>query len=386
MPSSTHWPRVFFLWVCGILAAMQFAKVSVAFQLLQQAYSVTPAAMGMVLSTVGLVGLLLGVTVGLFAQAIGYRRLLLAGLGLGTLLGLLQSLMPAYPLLLATRLLEGLSHLAVVVSAPTLIAACCAPRHRSIAMGLWSSFVGVAFALTAALGGWIMASHGVAGLLRWHAVAMALALALAWAWLRPDLEPAGGRRWPRFAALPGLHRDIYTRLATALPALCFFCYTIMAIALLTFIPQHAGQDRAWLAVLLPLMTILGAFCAGGLAQAWPSPLPLIQLAFAGVALAGLALWACSWLGVTIAPAAIGLMFMAGVAGGASFALIPYLSQDSALQARANGAVAQTGNLGSTLGPPLFGAATAALALPGLALSVVVFALLGIGVATLGTRH
>ncbi|OYU41690.1 MAG: MFS transporter, partial [Burkholderiales bacterium PBB4] len=149
---ATHWPRVLILWLCGIFAAMQFAKISFAFLALQQVFATTPAIMGLVLSTVGMVGLVFGVTMGVFAPAIAYRRLLLGGLALGAVVSAVQSLMPSLPLFWATRVLEGASHLAVVVAAPTLIAASSGPRHRSIAMGLWSTFVGVAFALTSALG------------------------------------------------------------------------------------------------------------------------------------------------------------------------------------------------------------------------------------------
>ena len=55
MQTDTRWSRVLVLWGCGILAGMQFAKVSVAFQDLQALYGVTPAQMGWVLSTVGMV-------------------------------------------------------------------------------------------------------------------------------------------------------------------------------------------------------------------------------------------------------------------------------------------------------------------------------------------
>jgi len=102
---STHWPRVTTLWLCGVLAAMQFSKVSFAFQALQAAYGATPMAMGWILSTVGMVGLVFGVTVGLLAPALGYRRLLLVGMGLGALLAAAQALLPPFPLLWLTRLL-----------------------------------------------------------------------------------------------------------------------------------------------------------------------------------------------------------------------------------------------------------------------------------------
>ena len=60
---------------------------------------------------------------------------------------------------------------------------------------------------------------------------------------------------------------------------------------------------------------------------------------------------------------------------------PYLSQESLVQERANGAVAQMGNLGSTTGPPLFAALSSWLGVAGLALPVLAFAL-----ATWTIRH
>jgi len=57
-----------------------------------------------------------------------------------------------------------------------------------------------------------------------------------------------------------------------------------------------------------------------------------------------------------------------------------------MQARANGALAQLGNLGSTLGPPVFAGLIAAWGTAGLALPVVVFALLGAATAMSGIRR
>lgn len=381
----THWPRITTLWLCGVLAAMQFSKVSFAFQALQAAYGATPAAMGWILSSVGMVGLVFGVTVGLVAPAIGYRRLLLAGMGLGAVLALLQSLAPPLPLLWLTRLLEGVSQLAVVVAAPTLVMQHSAPQHRSIAMGLWSTFVGVAFALTAAGGGWVLARFQLNGLLLLHAVGMA-AMGLAVL----AMVPADGPRaqpWPALTSLPQLHARIYGQWATALPGGCFFFYTASAIALLTFLPQHAGADRAWLAVALPLVGIAGTFSAGWLAQSLVPPAWLVRGAFSGVALVGLVLGVCLRMGWPMASAALLLTYLVGLAGGASFALIPYLSQVPSEQARATGAVAQLGNLGSTLGPPVFAYAMVALGSLGLVLPVLGFALLGCALATWGLdRH
>jgi len=65
-------------------------------------------------------------------------------------------------------------------------------------------------------------------------------------------------------------------------------------------------------------------------------------AFCCVGAAGIALWLCSVAGLPLAPAALVLFLTSGLCGGSSDALIPYLSQESLVQARANGAVARMG--------------------------------------------
>ena len=373
------------LWACGILAGMQFAKVSVAFQPLQLLYGVSPAQMGWALSAVGMVGLVLGVTMGLFAPAIGYRRLLLGGLGLGAVLSAAQAWLPPFPLLMASRVLEGASHLAVVVAAPILIAASAAPAHRSIAMGLWSTFVGVAFAITAAIGGPLMAGLGIGGYLLAHAAGMALMCALAWYSLRQDPETAPVAR-PRLHTLGRQHVAVYTAFDTALPGLIFLCYTGMAVALLTFVPPWAGADRVWLAVLLPLMVIAGNFGAGWLVQHWLAPLQLVRASLGAVVVSALAMGWCHGAGTSIAPAALALLFTAGLAGGSAFALIPYLCREPQEQARANGALAQMGNLGSSGGPPLMAALMLPWGMTGVVMPALVFALAGILLASWAATH
>jgi nitrate/nitrite transporter NarK len=48
-----------------------------------------------------------------------------------------------------------------------------------------------------------------------------------------------------------------------------------------------------------------------------------------------------------------LILFSGIIQGAVFSLIPNISLSTEDQTNANGAVAQLGNLGSTLGPPIF---------------------------------
>ncbi|MBT0569327.1 MFS transporter [Curvibacter sp. CHRR-16] len=366
-----------------MLAAMQFAKVSFAFQALQATYGATPTAMGWILSTVGLVGLVLGVTAGLYAPALGYRRLLLIGMGLGACMALLQSLMLPFPLLWFTRFGEGISQLAVVVAAPTLIIRQSAPQHRSIALGLWSTFVGVAFAVMATIGNWVLTHLQLSGLFMGHAAGMGLLWLAVLAFIPKD--EATTQASPQLADVFMLHIRLYRQWATALPSLCFFCYTVTAIALMTFVPQHVGTHRNWVAFVMPLMSMLGTFSAGWLAQSLIAPTRLVQLAFSGLAVASLGLGICLAQGTLVAPLAVLLMYVVGLAGGSSFALIPYLCKQSDMQARAAGAVAQMGNLGSTMGSPLFALTISSLGASFLVLPAFCFALLGIALVRIGTQ-
>lgn len=392
---TTYWPRIFVLWGSGIAAALQLAKIAVAFEDLRTFYDVSAASMGWILSAVGMVGLVLGVTMGLVAPRVGYRRLLLGGLALGTVLAAAQSLLLPLPLLWLSRVLEGASHLAVVVAAPTLMAAAAAPRHRAIAMGLWSTFVGLAFALAGVFVPPLLALGGLPSLFAVHAAFLLLMVLAVLRWVPADLPPPPNAvSQPTFARnallqLPQLlraHAAIYTRWTTALPGLGFLCYTTMAVALLTFLPQQAGNAQWVLAALLPLTGVTGTFSAGWLAQYWLAPLLLVRVSFALVLGMAMALAVAASLGQGYTAVALGLMFCAGLAGGSAFSLIPVLNAEPALQARANGAVAQLGNLGSTVGPPLFALALASFGIYGLVVAVVFCALCGLGLGQWGAAQ
>ena len=83
---------IFAIWAAGLGAAAQFGKMSVAYPALEFVYSgksvagyaaQSAVAIGLILSVVGLVGLIFGTTAGLLVARIGPRRAILAALLLG---------------------------------------------------------------------------------------------------------------------------------------------------------------------------------------------------------------------------------------------------------------------------------------------------------------
>ena len=144
--------QVILLWLAGLGAATQFAKIAVPFAQVGLYYPAHGEALGWLLSIISLMGAILGAVSGAIAGKIGPLRLLAFGLVLGGAVSLLQAMIPPFPVMLASRIVEGLSHLAIVVAAPTLIAQLTRGRARNAAMVLWSSFFGVAFALNVWIG------------------------------------------------------------------------------------------------------------------------------------------------------------------------------------------------------------------------------------------
>ena len=381
MTATTRWGPVLLLCAGGVLAGGQFAKVSVEFTRLQALYGVAPARMGLALSTVGLVGLLFGVLAGGLAPRIGFRRLLLAGLAGGAALSALQALAPPFGWFWASRVPEGLSHLAIMVATPALLLHASAPAHRAVVMGLWTTVVGLSFAVLAGVDRLLPAGLAPRDALAGHALLMAAA-AVAVRLCVTDAPAAPGARRPGLVAL---HAQAYADLRTALPGLGFFFYAFPTIALITFVPPASGAGAGF-ATVLPLLATAGTLASGWLARHGSAGTRLALRAYAALALAALALALAATLAGPVAPLALLMLACAGLAGGASATLIPQLHADPAGQARASGVLVQLGNLGSVTGPPLFAALAVPHGLAGLATLTALAALGAVGLMAAAGRR
>jgi MFS transporter, DHA1 family, inner membrane transport protein len=337
------------LWMAGLGAAAQFGKIGVIFDDLVSVYGSAPAVAVMV-SIVGMVGLVFGTTAGIVVQRLGLRRVILWALLLGAALSAVQALLPPLPVMLASRVLEGLSHLAIVVVGPVMIAQAAPPRWQGLAMTLWSSFFGVSFAVLALVGPMLVASAGIGGLFLAHA-GMMTGLALLLALLLPE----GPRGPPVPLSVPALWRQhglIYRSPRIGAPAMGFFCYTILYVALLTLLPPLLGSFRATAAAAMPLVSIAVSLTLGVWLLQQMKAVRLVQAGFAaglGAALALALVWPSE---VWRLAAALLLAAAMGIVQGASFAAIPQLNAADEDRAMASGAVAQLGNLGTTIGTPL----------------------------------
>ncbi len=346
MTSRTNWPLVWLIWLAGLGAAAQYGKISVIFDRLPAIYPQAGAGLGFAVSLVGFLGIVFGVVAGVLVARIGYRRALLGALVVGGAMSAVQAILPTLPVFLLSRVVEGASHLAVVVAAPTLVAELSHPKDAGRSLTLWGSFFGVAFAILAWFGVPLADRFGVGALMAAHAGYMCVMAAILWVSL-----PRVARGTQPFSLIEAVraHGRIYRSPWIGAPALGWLFYTACFVSVLTVLPPFLpAESRAMIMGAMPLMSILSSLTLG----VWM----LRHVSAVSVVVSGFGLCILSAIGLLVWPGAPVLALALGAAlgliQGASFAAVPQLSAQAEGRALANGGMAQMGNLGNTIGTPL----------------------------------
>lgn len=341
----TPWPLIAALYLTGLIAGMQFSKISLTLTALADAYPGWPVAFAV--SGVAVMGILFGVMAGGITASIGPRRAILMALAASAIVGGAESFLPPFQAFMALRVIEGAGHLVLVVAVPTLMARLAAPKDRGLVMGLWATFFGVGFSVAALLMGdnLVLAYGG-------HAAFAGLLFCLL-AVMLPRGVVVVRRPLPRLSD----HLKIYATPRLFAPALGHGIYAMMFLALVTFLPLALGA--LWLAPILPLAGIFGSLLAGVLIR-WITPGTLVPATFAAMAL----LFSLTLMGGAAAPYILILaMLCSGVTAGAGFAAVPWLNEADDDRALSNGALAQLGNIGTFTGTPVLAALGSGAYLP-----------------------
>ncbi|MCY6380707.1 MFS transporter [Hoeflea prorocentri] len=347
-PTSTRFGLVLLLWAAGLGAAAQFAKVSVIFPDLRELYPDAGTEIGFLVSVISFMGIIFGTSAGMIVARVGFRRLILWALLLGAVVSAYQATLPTVVPMFASRVIEGLSHLVIVVAAPTLIAQISSDRHRPMTLTLWGTFFGVAFSLVAWFGLPLVEAYGLHSIFVAHAAFMFVVAVVLYFLLPSILEGDADRTLPGFMDVIRRHAVIYRSPHMSAAALGWLFYTFSFVSLLTLLPETVPpESRAFVAGAMPLASIISSMTLGIALLRVTSAVAVIQTGFLAAIAIGSALWlspGSPWLCV--------LLFAAlGLVQGASFAAVPQLNDTPDTQAMANGAIAQMGNLGNTCGTP-----------------------------------
>ncbi len=350
MTVHSYRPRliIFLLWITGILAAGQFAKVAVTFPLFRDIYPGLGPKLGFLVSGLSLMGLVFGLFAGMILSRYGFRKLLVRALVLGGALSLFQASLPAFGFMLASRVVEGASHLLIVVAAPTLIGQIAPPNIRNTAMALWSTVFAVAFALFSWMGLPLAQAFGVPVLLALHG-GLLIGMAAVLSRILPRISSTPRTPALRLPEIIAKHVSAYGSPYIAAPAAGWLFYAMGFVAIVTVFPDFLPESqRGMISGVMPLAALCVSMTLGIALLRCLSPVRVLILGFGLAALLALGLS----LGVAEAWLAVAILAALGLVQAGSFAAIPMLNTTPEDQSLANGALAQTGNTGNLIGTPL----------------------------------
>ncbi|MDG2298710.1 MAG: MFS transporter [Planktomarina sp.] len=334
----SDWFLILLVFVIGLNAAAQVIKISLTLHPLSIEFNRSLPEISILVSLVGLISILFGLVTGNIVAAFGARRVMLIALLIGALTSLLEALLPQFLLMSILRLIEGFSHLALVVAAPAMLARVANDRDRPIAMALWAMFFGMAFAIGTVVIPKLLAWGGLQLLFASHGFFL-LILTLLLAWRAPY-----SKKMPLNLKFLSTHFTTYSTPELCTPGLGFVFYTFIYVAFLTFLPDVVSHQswQFW----LPLLSLTATLLAGWLAR-FLNVLTISLIGFSMIVAGGFAVLANFEL-------AIWIMFIGlGLVPAAQFAMIPVLNVSEADRAIAAGAIAQMGNIGTASGTPVF---------------------------------
>ena len=349
------WFPILALWLLGILAAAQFAKMSVIAPILRSGFGLSLPQLGWLISLMEVGGAVFGLVSGLALARFGMRGFLLAGLAILSAASVMEAFAAtAFPLF-AARAIEGVGYVLVVIAAPTAIAATADNRLRPRALALWSTFVPVGIAAGGAITGLAAGMLGLRGVMLLWAVAIAAAIPLA---LRLPLAaiPPARIRFPASAAwISTFGFGLYTVFISAVTML-----------LPSFLIERCGAtmgEAAIVAGIASLAVLPGAAAAMWLMRegdigmrrtlffsvaALVPTVPLVLLLYGDASTALLRIGAIAVIAVAVS----------GLVPPLVFARLPLLAGASSPEdpriATANGLVTQFGAGGALIGPPAGG--------------------------------
>jgi len=342
--------------LAGVSAALHVGKLPPAIAALQAAMGLSLLQAGFLLSTVQVAGMTAGLAFGALADALGFKRSMLLGLGLLALASAAGGVAQDLSSLLLLRAVEGFGFLLVVLPAPGLIRRLVAPRRLSRMLGLWGTYMPFGAALALLIGPvWIDAFGWRAWWWALSGLSLAMALWLAWA------VPAIGAT-SRPLPWAGRLRQTLAAPGPWLVAMTFAVYAGQWLAVIGFLPAIylqtgvSGAATGLLTALAAAVNMAGNLVSGRLLQAGVQPTRLLAIGFVTMGLAAAAAFAAVD-GATLPPllryAAV-LVFSAvgGLIPATLFSLAVRLAPSEQTLSSTVGWMQQWSAFGQFAGPPL----------------------------------
>ncbi len=261
----TRWPAVLTALFAGVVGGCAFGKMSPALPTLKEEFGLSLIEAGWLVSAFNALAAASAIFFGVFCDRVGALRFCVVGALFMAAGGLLGALVHGAPLFIASRFLEGMGFIAVIVSAPGLIVAAAAPERRGMAFGLWATYLPLGVTAIMIASPPLLAGFGWRGV--WVLVALAAAAcALMLAARRSDYAGVVHGTKRSLASL----RESLAQPVPWLLGLAFSMYVIQHQALMIWLPTYLIETHGLSLMLAALATALAVFvnCFGNLLGGW----------------------------------------------------------------------------------------------------------------------
>ncbi len=380
MVEKSNWKAILFVYLIGVVGAVQVGRIAPAANSLRNEMAIELATLGWIVSLITFAAALLGLVAGLWVVRRGPRFALLAGLTVLISSVLIATLSSSVTLLLVARVAEGLGFLAIVVAAPTLIAREASSKDIARSLALWSTYFPLGIS-TAAIAGGFMSE--VFGWRVWFGANAGLLVTITIFAVFSIPQDQSIQRHPTVGG---------ARLLTQLPRAAWLLgagllgLTLLTLALLSMLPvflietQSYSQSAAGSTTgFVALASILGSLVYGFAANKFSERAIILSAAaiLLGSAFPAFNQGTIAHYAVSFASLAV---FASGILVASTFAAVPRLIPDPDKIGPANGLIAQLGSVGALIGPPFIGYFVSLNGWTALSIMILVFTLSFIGFA------
>ena len=362
--NPTSWRNIALAILVAVMASFQIGKAIIALPLLQgDPLHLSLGQTGLVISALAIVGAVLAMPIGVIVSRFDSRKVMLTGLGVIALTNVLGSAASSVSALLATRVLEGIAVVMLLVCASSVVGRQAANQDRDVAMAASSTAVpgGIALVmLVATLILWLGQP------LSWPAIwlvnaALAILCAIV-VWFAMPSMPAVASPTTKPGGVLDAVRQVGASRSVQLIAVCFSLYAIVYFAFSGFLPlllrDLLGLTRiqaGFVSAGIVASNVLGNLAAGALMRRGVASRSIVGVSFL---IAAVCIPALFWLNlppvvaVAFAVALIGCM---GGIPGALTAIAPRVAPSPALPAPTIGFMLQGRYIGRLVGPMSAGA-------------------------------
>lgn len=240
----------------GVVAALHVGKGAIAGPQLQSAFAIDLAVLAWVTAIFAVIGVFGGIPAGSMVAPVGDRRLLLSGLGFLAIGGVLGAMAERFPVMLGSRVVEGIGFLLIIVAGPAILDRLVSGRRRDLVLALWSCFMPTGMAL-ALVSGPMFADWRI---IWWASAGVSAASFLGVVLLVSAKNPvAQDASWRAVARDTGA---VLRNPGALLLAAIFALYSLMFFALFSFLPvllmDRLGASLSTAGLLAAAVTAINA--------------------------------------------------------------------------------------------------------------------------------